>query len=304
MNLPKSILIRELGPREGFQTLSKVVATEQKIELIEALSLTGVRFIEVTSFVRADRVPQMADAVKLANDFKPHAGIQYAGLYLNQKGFELAQQAKNIKNDAWLYTSASESFLRRNNNQTFAQLLDSIPAWIEVFKKSNMPLYGLMISNAFGCNEEGKISQAVVFDQIAQISDRLSQQSSRLKEICFADTVGLANPEQVKGMVAFAKNKYPEIKIGLHLHDTRGTGLANAYAGLTEGVDIFDASVGGLGGCPFAKGAAGNICTEDFALMCEEMGVKTGLNLDQYVLAAKLAERIVGHKLAGKYYSN
>lgn len=302
MSLPKKVLIREVGPREGFQTLSKVLATEQKLELIKKLAGSGVRELEVASFVRPDLVPQMADAEELVRQLPVNDSVRYKALYLNDKGFERAEQFELLKNDAWIYLSASETFLQRNSRISLDTALARLPEWTVLFRKHQKAVHGVMISAAFGCNYEGRIPEEKVYaliDRVLQIFKDLGQP---VQELSLADTMGHANPEQVKRMVATLKGKFPELQLSLHLHDTRGSGLANAYAGLQEGIDIFESSVAGIGGCPFAKDAAGNICTEDFAHLCEECGVQTGLDLSVYVEAARIAERLVGGALPGKLY--
>lgn len=302
MQLPDSITIREVGPREGFQTISKVIPTAHKLELIEALAKTGVRQIEVTSFVRPDRVPQMADAEDLARSLVHYEGVRYSALYLNKAGFERAEACKRISNDAWLYTAASSTFLKRNNNLTFDDVVDGVPEWLTVFAKAGKSLHGLMISTAFGCNYEGAVSHDTVLRIIAEIHKRVEDGGQRIREICLADTMGWASPLALKALVTKVREAFPGSEVSLHLHDTRGTAMANVFAGLEEGVKVFEASVGGMGGCPFARGAAGNVASEDVAFMCREMGISTGLSLEAYVEAARIAERIVGKELPGKLY--
>ena len=302
MTLPKEIYIRELGPREGFQTLAQIVPTLKKLELIEALGKIGVREIELTSFVRPDRVPQMADSEEIVAQYKPESGVKYTALYLNEHGFKRAEDCKRLSNDGWIYLAASETFLKRNNNTTLDEAIASTSRWIELFKLHKKETISVMISTAFGCNYEGKIEQSKVISILDQTISKIEDLGGRIKEVSLADTMGHGTPESVKRLVASAQAKFPKANISLHLHDTRGSGLANVYAGLEMGVTTFDCSIAGLGGCPFAKGAAGNVCTEDVAYMCEEMGVKTGIDLDLAVKAAKLAEKIVGSPLPGKLH--
>jgi len=306
MSLPEKITIREVGPREGFQTHKAVVSTENKLRLIEALVKTGVSTVEVTSFVRPDRVPQMADARTVCSKLKKSAGTKFTALYLNKKGFTEAENFSQLSNQGWVYTAGSESFLLRNNNLSIAQSVENMPGWLELFSQHKKQLHGLMISAAFGCNEEGAVGADQIVTLVSKFTNKISETEShsdqKLLEVCLADTVGWATPEDVKATVAKLKARFPEIIVSLHLHDTRGAGLANAYAGLQEGVSCFDSSVGGIGGCPFAKGAAGNIASEDLIFMCQRMGISTDINLDCYIDAARIAGEILGQPLPGKLY--
>lgn len=302
MALPKTVRIREVGPREGCQTLAAVVPTERKLELIEALSRTGLKDIEITSFVRPDKVPQMADAAEVVSRFVAHPGINYTALYLNPNGFLRAEESGRLHNEGWLYLAASETFLKRNSNTTIAQGIAEMPKWIDAFKSRGKAVRGLMLSTAFGCNFEGAISTQKILDILREVVGHVRAGGETLTEICLADTMGWATPVMLRERIQRVREAFPDSIVSLHLHDTRGSGMANVYAGLEEGIDIFDCSIGGLGGCPFAKGAAGNVPTEDVAFLCEELGVQTGLNLDKLAEAASLAESIVGSSLPGKFY--
>lgn len=304
MVFPKAVRIRELGPREGFQTSKAIIPIEKKLELISALSETGVKDIEITAMVRPDKVPQMADAEEVIGRFVRQPGVRYTALYLNPQGFIRAEQAGRLDNEAWLYGAVSETFLQRNANTTLAQTLAVISEWLAAFRAYKKDLQGLMLSTAFGCNYEGEISAARALDVIRRFVDAVDEQGSKLREVCLADTMGWATPEMMKRLVAEVKGKYPAMVVSLHLHDTRGSGMANVYAGLQEGVECFDGSVGGLGGCPFARGAAGNVCTEDMVFLCRELGIETGINIEAYIRAAQLAESIMGAPLPGKLYKS
>ena len=300
LNFPKKVFLREDGPREGFQMESNVVPTQQKIELINALSETGIQSIEVTSFVRPDRVPQLADAEQVVQGFKPKAGVRYRALYLNEKGFERGLKFSQLSLEGYLLVAASEKFLRKNNNQSLADVLATVPGWITAFKQHQLKFERVMVSTAFGDLETGAIDATIGLSVIEQVLNKILEHQSTIEEVTLADTTGLGNPESVKRLVGGLKEKWPNIEVGLHLHDTRGTGMANVYAGLEMGVARFDCSVGGMGGCPFAKGAAGNVPTEDVAYLCEELGISTGLDLTRYVECARLAEQILDRKLPGK----
>jgi hydroxymethylglutaryl-CoA lyase len=302
MALPKKVKIREVGPREGFQTLAAVVPTERKLELIEALSGTGLKDIEINSFVRPDKVPQMADAVDVVERYVAHPGINYTGLYLNPNGFLRAEDTGRLQNEGWLYLAASETFLKRNSNTTVAAGIGEIPRWIEAFRSRGKGVRGIMLSTAFGCNFEGAIPTGKIVSILQQVVAHVESSGGKLAEICLADTMGWATPVMLQERIEAVRREFPDSVVSLHLHDTRGSGMANVYAGLEVGVDIFDCSIGGLGGCPFARGAAGNVPTEDVAFLCEELGISTGLELAKLAEAAVLAEAIVGASLPGKFY--
>lgn len=304
MNFPKNVYIRELGPREGFQTLDRAVPTDQKLRLIEALNLTGVREIEICSFVRPDKVPQMADAEEIARQFEIMPGVRYVGLYLNKPGFDRAETTGRLQNHAWLYTAACETFLQRNSNQSRAEVIKTVEPWVEAFNKAGKSPVRLMVSAAFGSNYEGPVELDNLLGFVSDVADELARLGTGLGEICLADTMGWANPLQVKSFVIGTRDAFPESEVSLHLHDTRGTGMANVFAGLEVGVSTFDSSVGGIGGCPFAKGAAGNVCTEDIVVLCRSLGIETGINVEAYVMAARIAEEIIGAPLPGKFYKS
>lgn len=302
MGVPKFVRIREVGPREGFQTISTVVPLESKLALVAALSKTGVKDIEITAMVRADKVPQMADAEDLIKCFERSAGVRYTALYLNPKGFLRGEATGRLDNEGWLYGATSETFLKKNTNSSIADSIAAIPEWLSAFRSHGKKLQGLMLSTAFGCNYEGPIAVSQVVSVLTRFVDAAAAAGDTLREVCLADTMGRGNPELVKRLVGAVRQVFPDLYVSLHLHDTRGTGMANVYAGLEEGIDCFDCSVAGLGGCPFAKGAAGNVCSEDVGFLCQEMGIETGLDLEAYARAALVAENILGTALPGKFY--
>jgi hydroxymethylglutaryl-CoA lyase len=301
-DLPKYVEIHEEGPRDGLQIEKTFVPTDVKVKFIEALSETGLKEIQVTSFVRPDLVPQMADAEEVAARFTPKPGVRYTVLYLNEKGLlrALATQKFHIKGR--LSLTASEAFCKRNINKTIQENIAMLPNWIKIFKDHQVPIEGGSIMAAFGCNFEGDVPLDRVLGLIQVFEELAKAYDFPLQELSLADTMGWANPEQIKRVVGAVRERWPAVHVSLHLHDTRGTGLANVYAGLQMGVDTFDACVGGLGGCPFAghAGASGNVCSEDVVFMCQEMGIETGIDLDRLIECAKMAEAIVGHPLPGK----
>ncbi|WKZ56415.1 MAG: hydroxymethylglutaryl-CoA lyase [Bdellovibrionota bacterium] len=303
--LPKTVTIRELGPREGFQLLPHTVSTADKLRLIELLVRTGVPEIEVVSFVRPDRVPQMADAEEIVTQL-PDLGSStiFTGLYLNPKGFQRSLQSKRLLTRGWIASAVSESFLRSNANITFQEEESRIREWVALFQTSGVGLHGLLLSTAFGCAIEGPISVAQALGRLSRLLDQVQAAGDLPSEICLADTVGLGDPEQVRSLIQGVRTLSPAARITLHLHDTRGTGMANVYAGLLEGVDCFECSVGGVGGCPFTPGAAGNVPTEDVAYLCERLGIATGVDLRAYSEAARFVETLAQHPLPGRFYKS
>ncbi len=300
-DLPKSIEIREEGPREGFQIEKEFIPTARKIELINALGKTGLKHIQIVSFVDPRRVPNAADADEVVAGMTTQPGVHYTGLWLNDKGFERAVATKRLHINGGLNLSASDAFIKRNQNRSIAEQLASLPASLEKYKAQNVEIDGGLLSAAFGCNYEGDVSAAKVVDLVGKMVDVARNGGVPFKRLTLADTMGWATPLSIKRTVGAVQDKFPDLDIVLHLHDTRGMGIANAYAGLEMGVRRYDAAVAGLGGCPFAghKGAAGNVCTEDLVFMCDEMGIETGLDLNALIECANLAEEIVGHPLPG-----
>ena len=301
-DLPKTCKINEEGPREGFQIEKGPISTKRKIELIDALSTTGLHQIQCVSFVNPKNVPGMADAEEVTKDFKKHPNVKYTCLWLNDKGFIRATQFKDRYDlTAKVSLTASEKFLKRNQNRTLKENLDSQQVMIKLFKEAGVPIDGGSIMAAFGCNFEGDIPVSRILEQIGQMHDLADEHDFKMKWVSLADTMAWATPASIKRVVGAVREKYPKLDINLHLHDTRGMGVSCAYAGLEMGVASYDAAVAGLGGCPFAahKSAAGNVCTEDLVFMCEEMGISTGVNLEKLIEVAMLAEDIVGHPLPG-----
>lgn len=300
MKLPQHVELYEVGPREGFQSEARTIPTKDKIAFINALSQTGLRNIEVTSFVSPKWVPQMADAEMILAEIQRVPGVAYRTAYLNLKGLERAL-ANNVTLDGSLVLSASDAFSKRNMNKTTSEVLASLPEWIEAYQAAGIPVKQMGFMASFGCNFEGYIYLDHLLDVMGKVIALAEGYGERIQKVKLADTMGWANPEQIKRTVRAIQDRWPELNIHLHLHDTRGLGLANVYAALQEGLWEFDTAVAGLGGCPFAsvKGAPGNISTEDVAFMCEQMGIDTGLNLESLVECTKMAEEIVGRELPG-----
>ena len=301
MNVPNAIHISEEGPREGFQFEKGAITTARKIELIDALSQTGLDHIQIVSFVNPKAVPGMADAEAVVKGITPAPKVAYTGLWLNDKGFERALATGRLEVTGSIVLSASPPFLMLNQHRSPEQQAADQHKIIEMYKARGVPVTRGGIMAAFGCNFAGDVPVERVLDLIGEQVEIAAEHGVSLKRVMLADTMAWATPIAVKRLVGAVQDKYPEIEISLHLHDTRGMGIANAYAGLEMGVRYFDSSVAGLGGCPFAghKGAAGNVCTEDLVFMCDEMEVATGIDLEALSECARLAEDVVGHPLPG-----
>jgi hydroxymethylglutaryl-CoA lyase len=300
-DLSKSVRINEEGPREGFQFEKGAIATARKIELIDSLSQTGLKQIQVASFVNPKAVPGMADADEVVARFHRAPGVRYTALWLNEKGLQRAMESRRLDISGQLALTASETFLKRNQNRSAAEDLAAEKRLANVYKSYDVAVDKISIRAAFGCNFEGEVSPKTVTRLIGELLAVAKEEGHSIRVISLADTMAWATPASVKRVVGAVREAYPDLAIALHLHDTRGMGIANAYAGLEIGVTIFDSSVAGLGGCPFAAhaGAAGNVCTEDLVFMCDEMGIETGVNLEKLIESARLAEVVVGHPLPG-----
>lgn len=301
-DLPNRVFIKEEGPREGFQIEKRAIPSAEKIRLIDALSDTGLRYMQVTSFVHPAKVPGMADAEAVVAGMTPREGVRYAGLWLNQRGLERAMATGRLYLEGKLTLYASDAFLKRNQNRDPAQQLAAQPELVRMYQAHGIPVRTGFVTAAFGCNFEGDVAPEKVVALVARMRAIARDLGEDLSIIGLGDTMAWATPERIRRVVGMVREANPDIALALHLHDTRGLGLANAYAALQMGVQHFDAAVGGLGGCPFAAhgGAAGNICTEDFVFMCQEMGIETGVDLEKLIACARLAEEIVGHGLPGK----
>ena len=301
-DLPAAVHITEEGPREGFQIEKGPIATANKIALIDALSQTGIDRIQIVSFVNPKNVPGMADAENVVRGITPRPGVAYTALWLNEKGFQRALKfSDRLTNTGTIQLSASEKFSIRNQNRTAAQQLAGQHAIVDMYKASGVPVERGSIMAAFGCNFEGDIPMSRLLTLTEQILEVAREHGVTLRYLTLADTMAWATPLAVKHAVGALRERWPELDVALHLHDTRGMAIANAYAGLEMGVTRFDSSVAGLGGCPFAghQGAAGNISTEDLVFMCDELGIRTGIDLDALIECARVAETIVGHPLPG-----
>jgi hydroxymethylglutaryl-CoA lyase len=285
--LPRQISVREVGPRDGLQN-EQPVPTQAKIELIDRLSSTGVQRIEAVSFVRPDAIPQMADADAVWNGIKRVSGVRYSALVPNLRGAVRALDRGLTEIEA--VVSASDTHNRKNVNRSTAESLDDIAEIIALAHDRGASCQ-VIVSTAWGCPYEGDVPAPRV---VATASRAVADGADT---ISFGDTTGMATPGRVYALVGEFRSAQPGVGLNLHFHNTRGTGLANVLAALELGVADFDASVGGLGGCPYAPGATGNIATEELVHMVEDMGVGTGIDLEAMIEAAADAERIIGRQL-------
>ena len=301
-SLPKTVHLMEVGPRDGLQIEARILTTAEKIELVEAIAAAGVKEIEVGSFVNPKAVPQMADSEEVFAGLKRQPGVMYRALWLNPRGLDRAVASGKVDLDGRLQLTASEAFVKRNTNRSIEQTFADIPDWMARYRAAGIMPDCVGVMAAFGCNFEGDVAVERVMSLLTRVEHMLLEAGSGLKHLSLADTMGWATPDRIRKMIEVVRTHWPDLPIKLHLHDTRGTAMANALAALQMGVREFDGSIGGLGGCPFAghKGAAGNVCTEDLAYMCEEMGIATGIDLPALVDAARMAERMLGHEVPGK----
>lgn len=302
--LPAFVEIHEEGPREGFQIEPRSHALAERAALVEALAEAGLAQIQVASFVSPKRVPQMADADALFAAIRKRPGTRYTGLWLNRQGFERARAVPAVDLVGSLYFYASDAFSRQNNGIGADEMAERQSAWVDLYRDAGLAIESAYLMTAFGCNLEGEISEARIAAALEHIAQMQRTAGFTLPKLYLADTVGWANPRSVRARVDLVRRILPDVRVGLHLHDTRGIGMANALAALEHGVDLFDASVAGLGGCPFCGhehgSASGNICTEDLVFLCHELGIETGIDLERLIDAARLAERIIGRRLDGR----
>lgn len=299
-DLPAFVDIHEEGPREGFQIEPGPIATADKIRLIEALAETGLHHIQVCSFVNTRLVPGWADAEAVVAGFKAKPGVDYTGLWFNSNGLERALAFKDkLKITGSISLTASEGFTRKNLNRSHEENLAAMRKMTATHLEKGVAVGRVMVMAAFGCNYQGDIAPEQVVRTVQDGMDIAAEQGCVITTISLADTMGWAVPPRMERVIGAVRERFPEQKVALHLHDTRGIAVANAHVALKMGVSQFDTTVGGLGGCPFAgqKGAAGNICTEELALLCAEMGIETGIDLDRLIEVGRMAEEIVGHQL-------
>ena len=302
-DLPSTVEIHEEGPREGFQIEPGPISTVDKVKLIDALSKTGLKHIQACSFVNPRLVPGWADAEKVVESFEANENVEYTGLYFNGNGLDRALAFKDkLTISGSISLTASEGFTKKNLNRTHAENMAAMERHVMSHLELGIPVNRIGVMAAFGCNYQGDISPATVIKTLEDGMQIAAKTGAEITLFSLADTMGWAAPHRIERVVGEVRNVWPDMTISLHLHDTRGLAIANAYSALKMGVRQFDSTVGGLGGCPFAgqPKAAGNICTEELVLLCEELGIATGVDLDQLIEVGRLAEDIVGHQLPGE----
>lgn len=289
MKWPQSVSIKEVGPRDGLQNEKKCISTEDKIQWINQLSHTGLSYIEITSFVHPKWIPALADAYSVAKGIKRVEGVTYAALVPNQKGLEKALDA-NI-DEVSIFLSASETHNRKNINKSINETLAVLSDVVQESLTSGKSVRGY-ISTVFGCPYEGRVS----LQKTMSICEELFKMG--VYEVSLGDTIGVATPKQVQEVTNEMLKRFHSDKLAMHFHDTRGTALANVTASLNLGITRFDSSIGGLGGCPYAPGASGNVATDDLLYMLEGMEIVTGLSKDKIHNAALFIQERIGRSLA------
>jgi hydroxymethylglutaryl-CoA lyase len=291
MNLPETVTIVEVGPRDGLQARAAFVPTDKKIALVDALSEAGLAMVEVTSFSSPKAVPQLADAVEVMKGIQRKSGVRYRVLVPNLVGARRAVESE--ADEIEFVLSASETFNRNNVRRSVDESLREFQALVKCLQTGEIKRISVALATSFGCPFEGKISP----EKVVTLAKRL--RDSGATGIILCDTTGMANPFGVKELLDALSQELPIDEVAVHFHNTRGTALANVLSALQCGVSIFEGCVGGIGGCPFAPGATGNVPTEDMVNMLEEMGIDTGVSLAKMLACAKLAEEMVGEKLPG-----
>jgi hydroxymethylglutaryl-CoA lyase len=293
MTLPRRVTIVEVGPRDGLQNEPERVDAADKVTFVDMLANAGAPIIEIGAWVRADWVPQMADSSVVAQQIARKPGTRYTGLVPNLRGLEYAHAAGMT--EVAVFAAASETFSQRNINKSIDE---SIALYAGVCREAatlNIRVRGY-VSTAFGCPFEGRVDPAAVADVSRRLLD------AGVFEVSVSDTIGVAHPGQVPIVLDAVRKHVPIEQIALHFHDTRGAALANVLTALQHGVTIFDASAGGLGGCPYAPGATGNLATEDLIYMLDGLGIDTGIDLAALVEASRFIESKLGHRLPSRYY--
>jgi hydroxymethylglutaryl-CoA lyase len=289
---PERVEVREVGPRDGFQNEPEVIATADKVRLVEELARTGLSRLEVTSFVRPDVIPQLADGREVLEAAGIPDGVSVSVLVPNERGLENALALRDRIDEVNLFLSATETHNRENVNRSVEESLSGIEAVVATARGEGLRCEGV-ISVSFGCPYEGHVP----VERVLGIAERLA--AAGCEEVAFGDTTGMANPRQVGEFFAAASDRLPDAQLTAHFHNTRGQGLANVAAALDAGVRSFESSFGELGGCPVPPGATGNIATEDLVSMLHEMGFETGIDLEALLEAARDVQEVLGRPLSG-----
>jgi hydroxymethylglutaryl-CoA lyase len=289
-SMPAHVSVREVGPRDGFQNEPEVISTAEKIRLIGLLMATGLRRMEVTSFVRPDVIPQLADAAAVLEGIERVDGVRLSVLIPNERGLDNALQLRDRFDEVSVFMSASESHNQHNVNRSVQESLVGLERVIARSREAGLECEAV-IATSFGCPYEGHVPPGRVYE----IAERLARAGAR--EIGFGDTTGMANPLQVRRFFAGAFERLPGVELTAHFHNTRGQGLANVLAALEQGVASFESSFGELGGCPVPAGSTGNIASEDLVSMLHEMGIETGIDLRRLLEASAAVRTVLGRPL-------
>jgi isopropylmalate/homocitrate/citramalate synthase len=292
MTLPRRVTVFEVGPRDGLQNEKATIAVDDKVAFCDALLDAGLPAVEVGAFVSPKWVPQMADTAQVYRDIPKDPGVEYPVLVPNSKGLERAIEA-GVKSIA-IFTAASETFNKRNINMSIDESFENYAPVAIRAHEEGMRVRGY-VSTAFGCPYEGDVAPEKVLEVCARLLDL------GCYEVSVGDTIGVGTPMQVQGVIGMLLQVIPASKLAMHFHDTRGTALANTLAALEMSIATFDASAGGLGGCPYAPGASGNMATEDLVYMLDRMGIETGVDLKRLVQAASIIAPYLDHPLPGRY---
>jgi isopropylmalate/homocitrate/citramalate synthase len=290
------IEIVDVGPRDGLQNETQVLSPSKRIELTRKLVAAGLKRVEAVSFVHPARVPQMAGAEEVIAGLEPRSGVFYAGLVLNEKGFDRAI-ASGVRDIRYAFP-VTETFCQRNQNSSVQQAIELAAALTRKARKENVN-FAVILATAFGCPFEGRVSAA----QVLNVAERVLETPP--DELILADTIGTGNPNRVRELFKALEphvTARPTLNLGAHFHNTRNTGYANAIVAIESGARVLDSSIGGLGGCPFAPNATGNIATEDLVYLLEEMGIPTGINLEALIEVSNWLEAVMGRKLPGMVY--
>jgi hydroxymethylglutaryl-CoA lyase len=292
LKLPAEVTIYEVGPRDGLQNEARNVPTADKIRFIDSLVASGIRAIEITSFVSPKWIPQLADSAEVARGVQRPTGVRMSALVPNRRGLDTAL-ASGMSEIA-VFMSASETHNKKNVNKTIAETLAAFDEVVPAALAANLEVRAYL-STCFGCPYEGDVDPARVVELVGRLSDM------GVYQVSVSDTIGVANPAQTEDVLARVLAKHSVGTIAVHMHDTQGTALANVVVALQMGITTVDAAAGGLGGCPYAPGASGNLATEDVVAMLHSMGVATGIDLDKLTEASRTASTFVGHELPSKY---
>ncbi len=290
--LPRQVTVYEVGPRDGLQNEARMISTADKIAFVNALSATGLRYIEITSFVNPKWIPQLADAVDVARGVERSGGVVYSALVPNRKGLDAAL-AGGMKEIA-VFMSASETHNKKNVNKTIAETLAAFEEVVEPACAAGLRVRAYL-STSFGCPYEGHVDPR----RVVELTRKLRELG--VYQVSISDTIGAANPAQVEEVLEMVLAEVPLEQVAVHFHDTRGTALANVVAALSLGISTVDAATGGLGGCPYAPGASGNLATDDLVAMLHSMGIETGVDLDKIIACSQQIAALVGHELPSKY---